>query len=721
MGGRQAGARVPFVAQMSEVECGPACLAMVLGAHRHRVPLRELRAEFGVSRDGASARRILEVARAHGLEARGLKVPPDALGAVRKPAIAHWDDHHFVVVEGVGRKGVRVLDPGEGRATVSPAEFRARSSGTLLEFAPGSSFIERRGPRDSWPLRLVRDMTRMAPRWAALAVLLSGMVQLLALGSAFLTKYGIDTLIGERAGTLSGLSLAIAGFVSVYALIGLGRAGALLVLQHRLDGALGDRFMTHLFRLPFGYFQARSSGDLLARLNSNTVIRDLLTSRMVTLIIDSVFVVGYLVLLCAVSPWYALLAAGLGAAQIAIVLATLRPANALAKRELSAEAATQSVAVDALRGAEFVKSAGLVGTVLDRWRGSLGDYLRAALRRRRLDALTDSLTLLLQVASPLVLLLLGVAQVRSGALTIGSMIALNAIAAGLLTPIAGLATSARYLQTIGAHLERVHDVLDERPEVRRPGITAPATVRGEIELRGVGFRYGQGPWILRDLTLRVPAGAKLAVVGASGSGKTTMIRLLAGLLRPTEGTVLLDGRAIEEYDADSLRRRFGVVTQEPHVFGGTIGSNLRLGRGDLPDEALFEALGRAGLLPDVRRMPMGLETHVAEGGSALSGGQRQRLAIARALLADPALLVLDEATSHLDAVTEAEVAGELSALGCTRIVVAHRISTIMDADEIVVLDDGRFTERGGHDDLMLAGGRYAALVHRQLPASLRPS
>ncbi|MBU3863475.1 ATP-binding cassette domain-containing protein [Streptomyces sp. 4503] len=280
----------------------------------------------------------------------------------------------------------------------------------------------------------------------------------------------------------------------------------------------------------------------------------------------------------------------------------------------------------------------------------------------------------------------------------------------------------RYLQTIGAHLERVHDVLDERPEVRRPGGIAPAAVRGQIELRGVGFRYGEGPWILRDLTLRVPAGAKLAVVGASGSGKTTMIRLLAGLLRPTEGTVLVDGRDIDEYDADSLRRRFGVVTQEPHVFGGTIGSNLRLGRGgDMPDEALFEALGRAGLLADVRRMPMGLDTHVAEGGGALSGGQRQRLAIARALLADPALLVLDEATSHLDAVTEAEVAGELSALGCTRIVVAHRISTIMDADEIVVLHDGRFTEGGVHDDLMLAQGRYAALVNRQLPVSLRPS
>ncbi|MFE9007635.1 peptidase domain-containing ABC transporter [Streptomyces sp. NPDC007875] len=721
MSGRQVTVRVPFVAQMSEVECGPACLAMVLGAYHRRVPLRELRAEFGVSRDGASARRILEVARAHGLEARGLKVRPDALGAVRGPAIAHWDDHHFVVVRGAGRKGVRILDPGEGRTTVSHEEFRTRCSGTLLEFAPGPSFAERSGPRDSWPLRLIRDMMRMAPRWAVLAVLLSGMVQLLGLGSALLTKYGIDTLIGERAGTLSSFSLSLAGFVLVYALIGLGRAGALLVLQHRLDGALGDRFMTHLFRLPFGYFQARSSGDLLARLNSNTVIRDLLTSRMVTLAIDSVFVVGYLVLLCAFSPWYALLAVGLGGTQIAIVLATLRPANALAKRELSAEAATQSVAVDALRGAEFVKSAGLTGAVLDRWRRSLGDYLRAAFHRRRLDALTDSLTLLLQVASPLVLLLLGIAQVRSGALTIGSMIALNAVAAGLLTPIAGLATSMRYLQTIGAHLERVHDVLDERPEVRRPGVIAPAAVRGEIELRGVGFRYGQGPWILRDLTLRVPAGAKLAVVGASGSGKTTMIRLLAGLLRPTEGTVLLDGRDIDEYDADSLRRRFGVVTQEPHVFGGTIGSNLRIGRGDLPDEALFEALGRAGLLADVRRMPMGLDTHVAEGGSALSGGQRQRLAIARALLADPALLVLDEATSHLDAVTEAEVAGELSALGCTRIVVAHRISTIMDADEIVVLHDGRFTEGGVHDDLMLAQGRYAALVNRQLPVSLRPS
>jgi ABC-type bacteriocin/lantibiotic exporter with double-glycine peptidase domain len=721
MPGRQAAARVPFVAQMSETECGAACLAMVLGSYGRSIALRELRAQFGVAREGASARRILEIARAHGLEARGLQMPSDALGSVRMPAIAHWDGGHFVVVRRVGPRRVHVLDPAEGRASVSHEEFHARFTGTLLEFTPGDSFAERRGGTRSWPLRLVRDVVRMAPRWVALAVVLSAIVQVLALGSALLTKHGIDTLIGERAGTLAAFALGIGGFVLTHTLVGLGRAAALLILQQRLDGLLGDRFMTHLFRLPFGFFQARNSGDLLARLNSNTVIRDLLTSRMITLVIDSVFVVGYLAVLGAISPRYALLATALAAAQVAIVAATARSANALAKRELSAEAATQSVAVDALRGAEFVKSAGLVDAVLGRWRAALGDYLQAAFRRRRLDAVTDSLTLLLQVASPLLLLLLGIAQVRAGAMTIGSMVALNAVAAGLLTPISGLATSIRYLQTIGAHLERIHDVLDEPPERRRPGAIAPQGLRGEIELRGLGFRYGQGPWILRDLTLHVSAGAKLAVVGASGSGKTTMIRLLAGLLRPTEGQVLLDGCPIEDYDAEGLRRHFGIVTQEPHVFGGTIRSNLLLGRDGLSDAALTDALGRARLLGDVRRMPMGLDTHVAEGGSALSGGQRQRLAIARALLADPDLLVLDEATSHLDAVTEAETASELSALGCTRIVVAHRISTIMDADEIIVLENGRLVECGTHDALMLTSGRYAALVKRQLPAHIRPS
>ncbi|MEV5884836.1 peptidase domain-containing ABC transporter [Streptomyces sp. NPDC052020] len=720
MSGRRV-ARVPYVAQLSEAECGPACLAMVLGAYGRRTALRDLRTQFGVARDGASARRILEVARAHGLQARGLQVPADAIGSVRMPVIAHWDGGHFVVVRRAGRGRVHVLDPAEGRAALSHEEFRGRFTGTLLEFTPGTAFTRRRGGTRSWPLRLARDVLRMAPRWVVLAIVLSAVVQVLALGSALLTKYGIDTLIGERADTLTPFALGVVGFVLTYALVGLARTVALLVLQQRLDGLLGDRFMTHLFRLPFGYFQARSSGDLLARLNSNTVIRDLLTSRMITLVIDSVFAIGYLAVLAVISPWYALLAAALAATQVAVVGATARPANALAKRELSAEAATQSVAVDALRGAEFVKSAGLAEPVLDRWRAALGTYLRAAFRRRRLDAVTDSLTLLLQVASPLLLLLLGIAQTRAGAMTIGSMVALNAVAAGLLAPVSNLATSIRYLQTIGAHLERIHDVLDEPPEERGRGAITPNGLRGGVELRGVGFRYGQGPWILRDLTLHVPAGAKVAVVGASGSGKTTMIRLLAGLLRPTEGQVLLDGHAIEDYDVESLRRRFGIVTQEPHVFGGTIRSNLLLGRGRLSDETLVEALERARLLADVRRMPMGLDTHVSEGGSALSGGQRQRLAIARALLADPDLLVLDEATSHLDAVTEAELAEELSARGCTRIVVAHRISTIMDADVIVVLENGRFVEYGTHDTLMRAQGRYATLVNRQLPARVRPA
>ena len=705
--------RVPVMSQLTPTECGPCCLAMVLGGLGRATTIHELRPMFDIGRDGTSARRIVEVARACGLVAKGLKVIPEALGSVRVPAIAHWRDDHFTVVEKVGSRHVRVVDPLAGRRRMARTEFVEQFGGIILEFDRSDAFERRRRRlRDHLMLRFLRDVVRLAPLWIVLAVVLSGFLQALGLASAWATKYAVDTLLAAGAGSLTPLAAGVGAYLAARALTGVAREITLLMLQRRLDGALGRGFMSHLTRLPFAYFQNRGVGELTGRLESNTVVREVLTSHLVTMILDGVFVAAYTALLLAVSPGHAAMVAVLSLAQLAIVGLTFRPVRRRAQREQTADAAAQSSALDALVGAEFLKASGLSGWALRRWIGRFTDATRAAFVRRRWEVATESALAMVHAAVPLVLLLYGVAQVRAGETSTGTMLALNVVAGLLLAPVGQLLGAARYMQVVGPHLRRVYDVLQEvpEPESGRPGATVHPNPRGDIELTGVDFRYSPtAPFVLRDVSFTAAHGSKVAIVGATGAGKTTLIRLLCGLLRPDGGTILLDSRPFDRYDGASL----GVVTQFPYVVNGSIRENLTMGMAGRTDDELREALRRAQFLPDLDRMPRGLRTPVGEGGAALSGGQRQRLAIARVLLRPLKVLLLDEATSHLDALTEAAVSAELAALGCTRIVASHRISTVRDADHILVLHLGEIVEQGTHENLLALGGRYAALVHCQ--------
>jgi ABC-type bacteriocin/lantibiotic exporter with double-glycine peptidase domain len=473
--------------------------------------------------------------------------------------------------------------------------------------------------------------------------------------------------------------------------------------------------LRHLFALPYMFFQQRSAGDLMLRLNSNTIIREILTASALSGILDGTLMGLYVLLLLVMSPVMGALVLALGALHVGLFLATRgrqREMNALL---LERQARAQSYQVEIFAGIETLKAMGCEERAEERFTNLFVDVLNASLARGRLAALLEAVSSALRLGAPLLILSVGALMVLNGQLSLGAMLALDALAVSVFGPLSGLVTTAVQLQTLGSYMERIADI-HETPLEQDPAAVRPSgKLMGRIELDGVSFRYRPlEPLVVEDVSVTIAPGQLVAIVGRSGSGKSTLASLLLGLYRPTSGTIAYDGVDQGELELRSVRRQLGIVTQRAYIFGSTLRANIALSDPEMPLEEVVRAAKRARIHDEIMQMPMAYDTLLTDGGGSLSGGQRQRIALARALSQGPAILLLDEATSALDAITEREVQAELSRLSCTRIIIAHRLSTIVDADVILVMDEGRLVERGTHAELLAKEGTYADLVATQL-------
>jgi ABC-type bacteriocin/lantibiotic exporter with double-glycine peptidase domain len=699
--------RVPVVRQLTEGECGAACLAMTLAFFGKAVRVDDLRASLGGGREGTSALSILNLARHHGLRGRGVRAEVEDLRFLQPGCILHWDFSHFVVLERASAQGVHIVDPAFGRRIVTTAELRRSFTGAVLVLEPGETFEPVTARRKSaW--RYLREVLGESGLWARITVI-SVLLQCFALALPILTGALVDRVVPKNDyGLLMALSGALAAFIVFHFL------GSLQV-RTLVDARMTLGFIEHLAALPYGFFQQRSSGDLMMRLNSNASVRDIITSGVLSALLDGGFVTLYLLILFAISVPIAAVALALGALQAVVVLLTWRRQRELMSSNLQTQAAAQDYQFEMLTGMETLKAMGVEQAAVDRWSNLFVDVLNVSIARGQLGAVIEAATSALRLGSPLVILGFGGLKVLNGELTLGTMLAISAVAEGFLSPLATLMTTASQFQLLGSYIERLDDVLDAPAEQDHSKVRPADTLRGRIALEHVSFRYGAiGPLALREVSLEIEPGQHVAIVGRSGAGKSTLARLLVGLYAPESGRLLYDGTDLAELDLRSVRRQFGVMMQQPYLFGGSVRANIALGDPSMTLDEVIEAATLAHIHDDIMRMPLGYDSLLAAGGASLSGGQRQRLALARVLARKPAILVLDEATNALDAVTESRVHRELRALRCTTIAVAHRLSTIAAADLILVLENGEVVEQGTHRELLTGNGAYANLVYAQV-------
>ncbi|OUC97804.1 ABC transporter [Streptosporangium minutum] len=703
--------RVPVIRQSTVADCGAACLAMVLGHHGRRTTVREVGEHLQVSRDGLTAFAIAEAARSYGLRTKALSLTPQQLAAVPGPSIVHWEFNHFLVVERWRPDVVEVVDPASGRRRLTPEEFDTGFTGVVLAFEPGPGFSVEAPERRPWRRDLVRAALARHRGLLLQALLASFLLQVLALVVPAFTALVVDEVLpGEDHYLVRILAVGLGFVVLTQSVLGYLRSAVLLVLRARADTELTAGVIGHLFALPYRFFTVRGTSDLVMRTQSAANLRAMMSGQLLSALLDGPLAVVFMVLILLRDPVLGGCLAAVAAVQVVLLLATRRRITDLTGRGLTAAATTQGRLIESIGGIETLKASSAEWRAVERWSGMFTAQMNADMRLGLTRGVLDAALSGVRILGPAMLLLVGASQVLDGELSLGTMLALNALAVSALTPLTSLLTSLQELQEAGAHFERLADIVEAEPE--RGGRKLPV-LHGEVVLRDVGFRFDpRSPWTLRHVSLAVGPGRKIALVGPSGSGKSTLGRVLLGLYQPVEGEVRYDGVPAAELDPRWLRSRFGVVTQEPHLFTGTIRENIGL---TVPGASLEQVVAAARLArvhDDIMTMPMGYETMLTE-GSGLSGGQRQRIALARALLSRPRVLLLDEATSHLDTATEAAIEENLARLTQTRIVIAHRLSTVRDADQIFVVEAGGIAERGTHDELMRLGGRYAALTERQ--------
>ena len=706
----------PTVIQMESVECGVASLAMILGYYGRHVPLEELRGVCGVSRDGAKASSLIAAARTYGLISKGMQTEADVLRTMTRPVIIFWAFQHFLVVEGIrsryGKTVVAINDPASGPRLMDWDEFDSGFTGIVLTFEPGPDFRTGGRPTRTGAALLQRRLSsgRALPLVLLASVLLVGP----GLAAPAFSRVFIDRVLTGGSGSyLVGLLVAMSCTAAATFVLTSVQRHYLLRLEIRLGLVSSARFFRHLLRLPVDFFMQRRPAEVAKRVSGNDAVAEILSRDLAITAVNLVLVVLYAGILIRYDVLLGLIGVGMVLLNIAVLRGVARSRTDAVAALRTDRGNLTATTFNTLQLIETVKATGAEPDAFGRWAGFLAKVVTA---KQRLGVPTAVLTVvppLLASVNTGLILLVGGLRVVDGAITVGLLVAFQTLLSALSRPVTQLTNLGGRLQDISADIRRLYDV-ERYPAAKCFGVAdtaAGSRLDGCLEFDDVTFGYSLlGAPVIKGLSYSVVPGRRVAIVGSSGSGKSTVGRLITGLYEPWSGRILVDGKPREEISRTVLGASLAYVDQDISLFEGTVRDNLTLWNDDIADDVVIAALRDAAIFDTIAARAGGINSTVVEGGRNFSGGQRQRLELARALTAQPTLLVMDEATSALDPETERVIMDNLRRRGCACLIIAHRLSTVRDADEILVLDGGEVVERGAHESLAAAGGHYARLI-----------
>lgn len=711
--------RTPTVLQMEAVECGAAALSMMLGHYGRYVPLAELRQSCGVSRDGVTAANILKAARNYGLIAKGFKKSLEDIKQVPTPFVVFWNFNHFLVVDGFTPKHVYLNDPAIGPRKVTYDEFDRGYTGILLTLEPDDTF-EKGGHRTSALRGLKRRLN--GSRVALAFCIATGFLLVLpTLAIPAFSRVFIDNvLLAKRLDWLPYVLLGMGLTVVVQALLTALQLRYLRSLRVKLSVGMSSRFVWHVLRLPAGFYAQRFAGEISDRIALNDSVASVLSGPLTTTAISLVMIVFYAIAMLQYDLPLTLIVISFAAINVLVLQWVARTRTDANRRLIQEYGKASGVSIAGLQSIETLKASGLESDFFARWSGYYTKAINAQQELGFTNRLLGLLPSLLTTLTTLSLLVFGGWRVIDGSLSIGALVAFQLLTQSFQGPVNALVRFANTLQNLQGSLERLDDVLEndidpvfEEDQQSHPSTPANTAVRlaGAIDIQNLSFSYSPlDTPLIEDFNLTIKPGQRIAFVGGSGSGKSTLVRVIAGLYQPRAGEIHFDGRLDKDIPREIITHSLAMVEQDILLFEGSIRDNLTLWDSTIADAQLQQACRDAAIEEAVLSMPYGYDAKLLEGGQNLSGGQRQRLEIARALVNNPSILIMDEATSALDSETEKVIDQNLRRRGCTCLIVAHRLSTIRDADEIVVLDRGKVVQRGTHEQLWSRSGHYADLI-----------